>query len=135
MFFYFAAIPVSVRSCVAPTASAFLLIPCFPPCLCWLGRLCLQVAQSRGKRCSAASSYLKEAMGRKNLDVETGAQITKVVGGFLRGLLNVFICPKHYITTLKRGPRPHPLRSIPTLPEHKTFVPSRSCYTAMLSWG
>eukprot|EP00903_Cladosiphon_okamuranus_P007876 g7613.t1 len=38
-----------------------------------------QVAQSRGKRCSAASSYLKEAMGRKNLDVETSAQITKIL--------------------------------------------------------
>ncbi|CBJ25560.1 conserved unknown protein [Ectocarpus siliculosus] len=38
-----------------------------------------QVAQKRGKRCSAASSYLKEAMGRKNLDVQTSAQITKVL--------------------------------------------------------
>lgn len=43
-----------------------------------VGMLYLQVAQSRGRRCSAASSYLKEAMGRKNLDVQTSAQITKV---------------------------------------------------------
>lgn len=37
-----------------------------------------QVAQSRGKRCSAASSYLKQAFGRKNLNVQTQAHITKV---------------------------------------------------------
>ncbi|CAM9921007.1 unnamed protein product [Ascophyllum nodosum] len=38
-----------------------------------------QVAQKNGRRCSAASSYLKQAMGRKNLDVQTSAQTTKIV--------------------------------------------------------
>lgn len=39
----------------------------------------LQVAQKNGKRCSAASSYLKVAAGRRNLYIETGAQTTKVM--------------------------------------------------------
>ncbi|CAM9780224.1 unnamed protein product [Laminaria digitata] len=38
-----------------------------------------QVTQNKGKRCSAASSYLKQAAGRKNLDVQTQAQITKIL--------------------------------------------------------
>ncbi|CAN0500658.1 unnamed protein product, partial [Scytosiphon promiscuus] len=38
-----------------------------------------QVAQKKGRRCSAASSYLKQAVGRKNLDVQTKAQITKIL--------------------------------------------------------
>ncbi|CAM9137760.1 unnamed protein product, partial [Discosporangium mesarthrocarpum] len=38
-----------------------------------------QVAQKKGKRCSAASSYLKKAIKRENLSVETSAQLIKVL--------------------------------------------------------
>ncbi|CAN0254078.1 unnamed protein product, partial [Ectocarpus sp. 4 AP-2014] len=58
------------------------VLPSVLGCSCGLGMYfdcALQVAQKKGKRCSAASSYLKEARGRKNLAVETGAQITKVI--------------------------------------------------------
>lgn len=64
--------------CKPPVRACFALTACLSSCVCKLGLPWHQVAQSRGKRCSAASSYLKEAMGRKNLDVETSAQITKV---------------------------------------------------------
>ena len=47
-----------------------------------------QVTQKRGRRWSAADAYLKPAMGRPNLTVRTGAQVTRVVieGGRATGV-------------------------------------------------
>ncbi len=38
-----------------------------------------QVTQERGERCSAADGYLRPALGRANLAVRTGTQVTKVL--------------------------------------------------------
>ena len=50
-----------------------------------------QVSQSRGERCSAASSYMANAAKRENLHVETEATITRlnVDGGDVRGVVYV----------------------------------------------
>lgn len=47
-----------------------------------------QVTQRRGKRCSAATAYLRPAMRRPNLVVETGARVARVVveGGGATGV-------------------------------------------------
>lgn len=74
------------------------LTPCLSSRVCYFGLLWHQVAQSRGKRCSAASSYLKEAMGRKNLDVKTSAQITKVWRGGVLRIVQLFEYVKHIMT-------------------------------------
>src|SRR5947209_20429912 len=48
-----------------------------------------QVTQKRGRRWSAADAYLQPALGRPNLTVRTGAQVTRVVveGGRATGVV------------------------------------------------
>src|SRR5688572_21765660 len=43
------------------------------------GAGCYQVTQRRGRRCSAATAYLRPAMRRRNLTVRTGVNVAAVL--------------------------------------------------------